>query len=57
MERVARECDHGERHESEGRTPQQAIFPNYKLLALRLTHVFLKLHDLQLTLIPFSPGT
>jgi hypothetical protein len=37
------------------RNPQRVGFPSYKLHAPRLTHVFLKLHELYLTLVPLFP--
>jgi hypothetical protein len=49
--RLARES--GERENGENGPPQRAGFPSYKLHAPRLTHVFLKLHELHLTLVPF----
>jgi hypothetical protein len=44
--------DHCENDEWE-RDPQQADFSHLKLHVPRLTHVFLKLHELQLTFVPF----
>jgi hypothetical protein len=44
----------GEGSENGEEEPQTSCFPSDKLHAPKLTHVFLKLHELHLTLVPLS---